>query len=64
MSRWPTLPHAEHRCNFLYLVHAVEAHLLPVQVNWGLFSGKYLTAAVGSARSYVQVCAATCGSYV
>ena len=26
-----------------------------VQVNWGLFSGKYLTAAVGSARSYVQV---------
>ena len=26
-----------------------------MQVNWGLFSGKYLTAAVGSARSYVQV---------
>ena len=41
--------------------HAGELHPCAVQVNWGLLSGKYLSAALGSARSYVQVCAAVPG---
>ena len=51
----PTLPgmHAAGRC------HSCErrcdtAPLCP-QVNWGPFSGKYLSTAVGTARSYIQV---------
>ena len=32
------------------------------QVNWGPFPGKYLSTAVGTSRSYIQVHAALCRS--
>ena len=35
--------------------HACTHRPLCSQVNWGPFSGKYLSTAVGTARSYIQV---------
>ena len=41
--------------SFFKLRKPKQARVSCAQVNWGPFSGKYLTSAVGAARSYVQV---------